>query len=204
MADGQVTLEWFGRCACLPCIDNMLILHHTGATTYRLRAKGLTLWLDTWLERPSSLPRFLSIADVKEADYIFISHAHFDHLPGADRLAKQTGATVIANGEAINVLRLAGVPDEQLLPVAGGERMPLFNSKTRTAAKRGECAVAPGPPGAPLLPDPSLAVISVHAVSHLYMTDRYKQLILILTSGQVYTAYCPGRGKTEVSMHINH
>jgi len=130
-----------------------------------LRAKGLTLWLDTWLERPSSLPQLLSIADVKEADYIFISHAHFDHLPGADRLAKQTGATVIANGEAINVLRLAGVPDEQLLPVAGGERIPLFSAAMRAAAKRGECAVAPGPPGAPPLPDDSLAVMSVHAVS---------------------------------------
>jgi L-ascorbate metabolism protein UlaG (beta-lactamase superfamily) len=56
----DTTIEWFG------------------ATTYRLRTKGLTIFLDTWLERPSTLPVFLRLDDVKEADYIFISHAHFD------------------------------------------------------------------------------------------------------------------------------
>lgn len=111
------------------------------------------------------LPHYLSIEDVPEADYIFISHAHFDHIPGCDRLAKQTGATVIANGEAITVLRAAGVPEDQLLPVAGGERIPLFTKATRDAAKRGEVPVNPGPPGAPQLPDNSLAVMEVHAVS---------------------------------------
>lgn len=46
---------------------------------------------------------------------------HFDHLPGADIIAKATGAKIIANGEAINVMRRAGVPEEQLIPIAGGE-----------------------------------------------------------------------------------
>lgn len=111
------------------------------------------------------LPNYLKIEDVEEADYIFISHAHFDHLPGCDRLARKTGAVVIANGEAINVLREAGVPEEQLLPVAGGERIPLFTRQTWDAARRGEVAAAPGPPGAPVQPDPSMAAMAVHAVS---------------------------------------
>ena len=49
-----------------------------GATTYRLRTNGLTIFLDTWLERPNVLPKYLNIDDVDVADYIFISHAHFD------------------------------------------------------------------------------------------------------------------------------
>lgn len=49
-----------------------------GATTYRVKANGLVIFLDTWLERPSVLPKVLAIEDVTEADYIFISHAHFD------------------------------------------------------------------------------------------------------------------------------
>ncbi|ESU17398.1 hypothetical protein FGSG_10653 [Fusarium graminearum PH-1] len=102
------TLEWFG------------------ATTYRLRTRGVTIFLDTWLDRPSVLETYLPVDDVQEADYIFISHAHFDHLPGADRIAIKTGAIVIANNEAINLLREAGVPDHQLFPVQGGERIPLF------------------------------------------------------------------------------
>lgn len=116
----------------------------------------------------------MTIDEVPEADYIFISHAHFDHLPGCDRLAKKTGATVIANGEAITLLREAGVPEEQLLPVSGGERIPLFTHEARQAAKRGEGPLAPGPPGAPALPDSSLAVMAVHSVrptkSHLRFT----------------------------------
>lgn len=137
----------------------------TGATTFRLKTNGLTVFLDTWLEKPDILPHYLSIDQVSEADYIFISHAHFDHLPGCDRLAIQTGAIVIANGEAINLLRQGGVPEEQLIPVAGGERIPLFTKAIRDAARNGSVAVAPGPPGAPLLPDPSLATMEVHAVS---------------------------------------
>ncbi|KAI8935606.1 hypothetical protein NX059_008171 [Plenodomus lindquistii] len=108
------------------------------------------------------MQRHLELEDVTEADYIFISHAHFDHLPGADRLARRTGAIVIANCEAINILRHAGVPETQLQPVSGGERLPLFNRATRNAASKGECALLPGPPGMPALPHPDLAALAVH------------------------------------------
>jgi hypothetical protein len=52
--------------------------YHIGATTFRLKMCGLTIFLDTWLERPNILPKYLDIEDVTEADYIFISHAHID------------------------------------------------------------------------------------------------------------------------------
>lgn len=51
-----------------------------GATTYRLKAHGLTIFLDTWLKRPDNLPVHLSLDDVTECDFILISHAHFDHV----------------------------------------------------------------------------------------------------------------------------
>ncbi|KAJ0296217.1 hypothetical protein COL5a_005027 [Colletotrichum fioriniae] len=146
----DATIEWFG------------------ATTFRVKANGLVIFLDTWLERPGVLPKVLAIDDVDEADYIFISHAHFDHLPGADKIAIKTGAHVIANGEAINVLRSAGVPDGQLIPVSGGERIPLFPFKCRQAAARGEVDTAPGPPGAPPAPDARLAATSVHVWPSLH------------------------------------
>jgi L-ascorbate metabolism protein UlaG (beta-lactamase superfamily) len=53
-------------------------MHHTGATTFRLKTCGLTIFLDAWLERPSILPKYLDIEHVTDADYIFISHAHLD------------------------------------------------------------------------------------------------------------------------------
>ncbi|KAL2280650.1 hypothetical protein FJTKL_12364 [Diaporthe vaccinii] len=139
-----------------------------GATTYRLKTNGMVIWLDTWLERPSVLPKYLDVDDVDEADYIFISHAHFDHLPGSDRIAKKTGAIAIANGEAINLLRGAGVPDAQLMPVAGGERIPLFRKTDREKASAGAIDIAPGPPGVPPRPDDRFAAMSVHVWPSLH------------------------------------
>ena len=52
---------------------------------------------------------------------MFISHAHFDHILGADTVAKNTGAPVVGSYETIRVLRENGVPTGQLWPVSGGE-----------------------------------------------------------------------------------
>lgn len=61
-----------------PSFCNAVANQYTGATTFRLKVKGLTIFLDTWLERPSNITTFLKVEDVEECDYIFISHAHFD------------------------------------------------------------------------------------------------------------------------------
>lgn len=53
-------------------------MNYLGWTTFRVKVNGLVIFLDTWLERPDSLPKVLAINDVAEADYIIISHAHFD------------------------------------------------------------------------------------------------------------------------------
>jgi L-ascorbate metabolism protein UlaG (beta-lactamase superfamily) len=58
---------------------------------------------------------------VGSADYVFVSHSHFDHLYGADVLALGAGATVVASPESARCLREAGVPEQQLLVVTGGE-----------------------------------------------------------------------------------
>ncbi|KAK1497077.1 hypothetical protein CTAM01_08089 [Colletotrichum tamarilloi] len=160
----------------LTTLSACFLLHFTALTgkslsmdaTIEWFVNGLVIFLDTWLERPDVLPKVLAIDDVDEADYVFISHPHFDHLPGADRIAIKTGAHVIANGEAINVLRSAGVPEDQLIPVSGGERIPLFPFKCRQAAARGEVDIAPGPPGAPPAPDARLAAASVHVWPSLH------------------------------------
>jgi hypothetical protein len=75
---------------------------------------------------------------------------------------------VIANCEAINVLRKAGVPENQLMPVSGGERIPLFTRETRDKVSRGEVAVRPGPPGGPIFPSHEFAAFEVHVWPSLH------------------------------------
>jgi L-ascorbate metabolism protein UlaG (beta-lactamase superfamily) len=98
------TIEWFGT------------------ATFRIRAGGLTLFFDAYLDRlPGLEPVGLSTAEVSEAHFVFVSHAHFDHLAGADVIALGTGATVVASPESARCLRACGVPEDQLLIVTGGE-----------------------------------------------------------------------------------
>lgn len=179
---------------------HQLKLTSTGTTTFRLRTGGVTIFLDTWLDRPSVMPKYLAVSDVAEADYIFISHAHFDHLPGADRIAIRTGAILVANCEAINLLRSAGVPEDQLLPVSGGERIPLFTRIVREQAKRDEVATAVALPGQPKMPHHSLAALSVHVWPslHAFLPIPYPD---VMDTQIVYTG---GTTPYDCTLDITH
>ena len=109
MADA--TIEWFG-CA-----------------TFRVRIGSTTLFFDTYLDKAPGVPSAgLHAADVDEADFLFISHAHFDHVLGADVIAKATGATVVGNYEVAHLMAANGVPDDQMLAVSGGEAVDCGDS----------------------------------------------------------------------------
>ncbi|ATZ53110.1 hypothetical protein BCIN_08g07140 [Botrytis cinerea B05.10] len=138
----------------------------------------------------------LELDDVKECDYIVISHAHFDHLPGADRLALRTGATIIANCEAINCLRQAGVPENQLTSVAGGERLPLFSRDILEKAVSGTIELAPTSlPLAPPKPHVKFASLAVHVWPSLHTLMPGKvphDIPEVFDSGVVYEALDDG------------
>jgi L-ascorbate metabolism protein UlaG (beta-lactamase superfamily) len=98
------TVEWFGT------------------ATFRARRPGLDLFFDGYLDRVPGLdPVGLSVGEVERADFVFVSHAHFDHLYGVAPIARSTGATVVGSPESARILRRDGVPEEQLLMVTGGE-----------------------------------------------------------------------------------
>jgi L-ascorbate metabolism protein UlaG (beta-lactamase superfamily) len=128
------TLEWFGT------------------ATFRVRAEHRTLFFDAYVDRlPGLDPVGLTTAEIDEADFVFVSHAHFDHLFGADAIALRTGATVVGSPESIRCLLACGVPDAQLLKVTGGETvhcspslrvrvLPALHS-CLFAHSEGDCAV---------------------------------------------------------------
>jgi hypothetical protein len=96
---------------------------------------------------------------------------------------------VIANCEAINALAKAGVPEEQLFRVAGGERVPLCTRSVREQAKAGKCELSPAPPGAPPLAHPSLAVAAAHVWPslHCLMPGGPTGHPEVIDTGEVYT-----------------
>src|SRR4051812_41491631 len=105
-----------------------------GCATFRLAyGGGPVVFLDAYLDRvegaagphPPQRPE-----DVTAADWIVIGHSHFDHLWGAERIAAQTGATIIGSHESVRVMESQGVPMSQLMPVAGGERIQLADDVT--------------------------------------------------------------------------
>jgi L-ascorbate metabolism protein UlaG (beta-lactamase superfamily) len=77
-----------------------------GHASYALEVDGQHLLLDPYLkENPAAKVDIASLA----ADYILISHAHFDHIGDAVELAERTGALVIANFEIANWFEAQGI-----------------------------------------------------------------------------------------------
>jgi L-ascorbate metabolism protein UlaG (beta-lactamase superfamily) len=90
-----------------------------GHATHIFEIGGKTLVVDPFF---SSNPTTEVSADSVEADYVLVSHGHFDHIEDAVAIVKRTGATIIANFEIISWLQGQGVPEENCHPqhIGGG------------------------------------------------------------------------------------
>jgi L-ascorbate metabolism protein UlaG (beta-lactamase superfamily) len=107
------------------------ILDWYGCATFRLCLDGLVVFLDAYIDRAPGAPGTgLTADDIDRADWIVVGHSHFDHLWGAERIARQTGATIIGSYETVRIMAEQGVPVEQLMPVSGGERVRLSGDAT--------------------------------------------------------------------------
>ena len=104
-----------------------------GCATFRLTIGSLVIFLDAYIDRiPADAGTGLRADDIERADWIVVGHSHFDHLWGAERIARQTGATIIGSHETVRIMEQEGVPLAQLLPVGGGERIRLSPEVTVT------------------------------------------------------------------------
>ena len=101
-------------------------LDWAGCATFRLTVGNVVMFLDAYLDRVADAAQSgFGVDDVDRADFILVGHSHFDHLWGAERIAPRTGATVIGSYETIRLMAAHGVPEAQLQPVSGGERVRL-------------------------------------------------------------------------------
>jgi L-ascorbate metabolism protein UlaG (beta-lactamase superfamily) len=97
-----------------------------GCATFRLSLGRLVLFLDAYIDRVPAAPQVgIAVDEIDRADFILVGHSHFDHVYGAERIAARTGATIIGSYETVRIMHAQGIPEEQLIPVAGGEKLRL-------------------------------------------------------------------------------
>jgi len=60
-------------------------------------------------------------AHIQRADFVLVTHTHYDHILDVPHIALKTRAAVIGTESTENVMRAYAVPEEQLLTVRGGE-----------------------------------------------------------------------------------
>jgi L-ascorbate metabolism protein UlaG (beta-lactamase superfamily) len=102
-----------------------------GCATFRLTVGELVVFLDAYIDRAEGADGTgLTADDIDRCDYVVVGHSHFDHLWGAERIARNTGATVIGSYETMRVMEAEGVPLTQLIGVSGSERIRLSDDVT--------------------------------------------------------------------------
>jgi L-ascorbate metabolism protein UlaG (beta-lactamase superfamily) len=101
LADSRTTLTWHGHAAF-------------EITT----PSGKILLIDPWLSNPVNplvKEKQDPVEHMAKADYILLTHGHFDHVGDAVAIGKKTGARLVANFElGTNLAKLHGYPKEQM------------------------------------------------------------------------------------------
>lgn len=83
----------------------MTTLNYIGHSAFTVQSGGLTIAIDPFI---SGNPTAKISADDVSPDYIFITHAHNDHVGDAIELSKRTGCPVVSTVELANVLATKG------------------------------------------------------------------------------------------------
>ncbi len=100
----SVTLTWHGH-AC-----------------WTIDSNGTKLLIDPFL---SDNPKADVGPDAVEADYILISHGHFDHVGDAVAIAKRTGAMIVGTFEVVNYCQNQGAGEGHGMNIGGGYNFPF-------------------------------------------------------------------------------
>ena len=123
-----VTLTWLGNAGWQVSDGNTVILVDPYLSRLRAPAPpgaaplpaGDTRPVYGWDDRPES-DRATIDAHIHRADFVLVTHAHYDHIFDVPYIAGRTGATVIGSESTANILRAYDIAERQLITVRGGE-----------------------------------------------------------------------------------
>ena len=101
-----------------------------GHGSWLIKADDQNIVLDPFLDESPTAP---CKADDLEADYLLVSHGHFDHVADVAAIAKRTDATVIAIYEICEWLGKQGVAQIHPMNIGGGHDHPFGHVKMTPA-----------------------------------------------------------------------
>lgn len=101
-----------------------------GHGTWSIVAGQHKLLLDPFLDDSPTAP--IKAQDAA-ADFLLVSHGHFDHVADAAKIASRTGATVVANYEICEWLSKQGVKNTQPMNLGGAIQLPFGTVKLTLA-----------------------------------------------------------------------
>lgn len=106
------TLRWFGH-GC-----------------WSVETGGQTILIDPFLNDSPTAP---VKAEQVKADFVLVSHGHFDHVADAAAIINRTGATLVANFEICEWLGKQGVKSTQPMNIGGAIDLPFGQVKMTIA-----------------------------------------------------------------------
>jgi len=131
-----------------PAVNDQVVLKYLGAAGWEISDGSTFILIDPYVsringpappgggsgntvagdQRPKLGWSDLAASDTKaiethipRADYVLVTHTHYDHVLDVPQIALKTGATVIGTESTSNVMRAYRVPEDHLITVRGGE-----------------------------------------------------------------------------------
>jgi L-ascorbate metabolism protein UlaG (beta-lactamase superfamily) len=127
-----------------PPESDTVVIRWLGNANFEFAHKGKVYLFDAYFDRsPRSHDLGFKAADVKKADAIFVSHAHFDHISDIGPVARQTGARVVGAPITAETAKKLGAPEGQIVVAKGGETMK-FGDATVEIALAQHSTIQPG------------------------------------------------------------
>ena len=102
-------------------------LTYFGHSCFGVEFGGANLLFDPFIS-PNELAKGIDIDSIP-ADFILVSHGHFDHIADAETIAARTGATVISNFEVVQWLSGKGLSNVHPMNHGGQKKFPFGTVK---------------------------------------------------------------------------
>ena len=117
-----------------PADSDTIVLRWLANANFEFGYKGKVYLFDAYFDRKARSHNVgFKAADVKKAEAIFVSHAHFDHISDIGPVAKQTGAPVVGAPITAEVAMKLGVPEKQIVVAKGGESLKFGDAALEVA-----------------------------------------------------------------------